>query len=554
MSFEIKDRDLLARIGSLQTKSGPIETPVLLPVINPAIQPIQPKVIQTKFRCSALITNAYIIKKHFNEQATNQGIHTFLDYTGSIMTDSGAYQALVYGDVEVTSKEIVRYQEDIDTDIATILDLPTGWKTTRERATYTVNETLKRARELAEIKTREDILWVGPVQGGRHLELVARSAKSMGELPFQIHALGSPTPVMEQYLFDTLVDMILTAKMALPLQRPLHLFGAGHPFMFALAVALGCDLFDSAAYAIYAREDRYLTEYGTSRLGELEYFPCSCPVCVHSEPEKFMNMEAAKKQEKLAQHNLFVSLSELRRIKQAIVEGCLWEHLELRAHGHPALLKGVKNLRKYAEYLEKQSPVTKKRGLSFFGSLDLTRPEVIRHRKRLLARYSPPQKARSLVLLPQTQMKPFHKSRECQRALKRLVREIGDGMERVHLCTYAAPFGVVPAELDEVYPLSQHEITTPLDSEILAYVAGQIERYIAVTDYEMIVVLLDQEVWKGKVRASCEDACRKKYVPLRVVEAKSPWDEDVLGDLAVAVSKALPSTTQSDKAKAYVKR
>ena len=291
MSFEIKDRDLLARIGSLHTKSGPIETPVLLPVINPAIQPIQPKVIQTQFRCPALITNAYIIKKHFNEQATNQGIHSFLDYTGSIMTDSGAYQALVYGDVEVTSREIVRYQEDIDTDIATILDLPTGWKASKERATYTVNETLKRARELAKIKTREDILWVGPVQGGHHLEMVARSAKSMGELPFQIHALGSPTPVMEQYLFDTLVDMILTAKMALPLQRPLHLFGAGHPLMFALAVALGCDLFDSAAYAIYAREDRYLTEYGTSRLGELEYFPCSCPVCIHSEPEEVMNME-----------------------------------------------------------------------------------------------------------------------------------------------------------------------------------------------------------------------------------------------------------------------
>lgn len=376
----------------------------------------------------------------------------------------------------------------------------------------------------------------------------------MGELPFHVHALGSPTPVMEQYLFDTLVDMILTAKMALPLQRPLHLFGAGHPFMFALAVALGCDLFDSAAYAIYAREDRYLTEYGTSRLGKLEYFPCSCPVCVHREPEEVMRIEAAKRQEMLAQHNLFVSLSELKRVKQAIIEGHLWEHLELRAHGHPALLKGVKNLHKYAEYLEKQSRVTKRRGLSFFGSLDLARPEVVRHRKRLLARYSPPQKARSLVLLPQTQMKPFHKSREYQRALKRLIREIGDDIKRVHLCIYAAPFGVVPVELDEVYPLSQHEITTPLDSETLAYVAGQIERYIAVTDYEMIVVLLDQEMWKGKVRASCEEACKKKYVPLRVVEAKSPRDEDALDDLAVAISNSLPSGTQLNKARADVNR
>jgi len=43
MSFEIRDRDLLARIGRLETKSGVIETPLLLPVINPTVQPILPK-------------------------------------------------------------------------------------------------------------------------------------------------------------------------------------------------------------------------------------------------------------------------------------------------------------------------------------------------------------------------------------------------------------------------------------------------------------------------------------------------------------------------------
>jgi len=36
--FEVRDRDLLARIGRLKTKSGTVETPVFLPVINPAKQ------------------------------------------------------------------------------------------------------------------------------------------------------------------------------------------------------------------------------------------------------------------------------------------------------------------------------------------------------------------------------------------------------------------------------------------------------------------------------------------------------------------------------------
>ena len=239
MSFEIMDKDLLGRIGKFETKSGKMETPLLFPVINPGIQPIPPKKLQNDFGCEALITNAYIINKNFKEIAVEKGLHQFLDFEGSIMTDSGAYQLLIYKGVETTPKEIVQFQEAIDTDIATILDIPTGWGVSKEYAKYTVTETIKRAKALKKMKSRDELAWVGPVQGGQYLDLVAKSAKAMGKLPFEIHALGSPTPVMEQYKFDVLVDMIATAKMNLPAERPLHLFGAGHPFMFALAVALG---------------------------------------------------------------------------------------------------------------------------------------------------------------------------------------------------------------------------------------------------------------------------------------------------------------------------
>src|SRR4030042_7088524 len=279
MSFEVKEKDLLARIGKLKTKSGTVETPLLFPVINPNIQPVPPRRLKEEFGFEAIITNAYILKKRFQNTPIQQGLHKFLDYDGAIMTDSGAYQILVYGEVDVSQAEIVAYQEGIGSDIATILDIPTGWKVNKENAAKTVAETLRRAKAFFQTKTRSDILWVGPVQGGRHLDLVAKSAVAMEKLPFQIHALGSPTEVMESYRFDVLVDMIMTAKMNLPLERQLHLFGAGHPMMFSLAVSLGCDAFDSAAYALYAKENRYMTENGTWRLNELDYFPCQCPKC-----------------------------------------------------------------------------------------------------------------------------------------------------------------------------------------------------------------------------------------------------------------------------------
>ncbi len=541
MSFEIVDRDLLARIGKFETKSSVVETPLLFPVINPGIQPIPPKTLEEEFGCRALITNAYIINKNFKETAIEKGLHEFLNFSGSIMTDSGAYQLLIYKDIEVTPKEIVQFQEAIDTDIATILDIPTGWGVPKEYAQYTVKETIKRAKALEKTKSRDDLAWVGPVQGGQYLDLVAKSAKEMGKLPFQIHALGSPTPVMEQYKFDTLVDMIMAAKMNLPPERPLHLFGAGHPFMFSLAVALGCDLFDSAAYALFARQDRYLTDSGTTRLNELEYFPCSCPACNKTDPETVRALPKQERQKLLAEHNLHVSFYELRRIKQAITEGRLWEHMEMRAHGHPSLLQALKKVAKYREYLEKQSPITKKGGIFFFSSLGLARPEVVRYRQRLLDRYSPPPKPKILLLLPQTRKKPFHTSKEHETVMTQMQQTLGDKVDAVHVCTYSAPFGVIPTELDDVYPLSQNMIAYPFDHETLSYVAQQVASYIKKTGYERVILLRDPNIWKGKITSACRLTCKKKKVPFITLHERDPWDKSTIEHLVEVLQEAVTS-------------
>jgi 7-cyano-7-deazaguanine tRNA-ribosyltransferase len=512
MAFEVQEKDLLGRIGKLGTKSGFVETPVLLPVINPRLQPIKPSEMKELFGCEALITNAYIVQRSFGHSAVETEIHKLLGYDGVVMTDSGAYQILVYGDVQVDADEIVSFQEQINADIATILDFPTGWRVSKGHANETVKETLRRARRLWKIKARDDVLWVGPVQGGEYLDLVAKSAKKMSALPFDIHALGSPTAVMEQYFFDVLVDMVMTAKVNLPIERPLHLFGAGHPFMFSLAVALGCDLFDSAAYALFAREDRYMTENGTARLSELEYLPCSCPVCAKNTPESLLEKPKQERQRSLAEHNLFVSFAELRWVKQAILEGCLWEHLEMRAHAHPSLLRALKRLKKYEDYFEENSPVTKSSGLFFFDSVGLVRPEVVRHRKRMEEHYSPPARAEVLLLLPQTDSKPFHKSHEWRGVLSKLYQTLNEKSSIVHVCFYAAPFGVVPVELDEVYPLSQHEVVVPLDGEVIAYVAEQVAMHIARTNYRQVVLLDDHEVWGREIARGCERVCKRKGI------------------------------------------
>jgi 7-cyano-7-deazaguanine tRNA-ribosyltransferase len=539
MSFEIKDKDLLGRIGKLKTKSGTVETPLLFPVINPNIQLVPPKRLKDTFGFEAVITNAYILKKRFQNKPVEQGVHNFLGFDGAVMTDSGAYQILVYGEVEVSQAEIVRYQEQIGSDIATILDIPTGWKVTKDQAAKTVDETIQRAKDFFKTKTRDDILWVGPVQGGRHLDLVAKSAVEMSKLPFQVHALGSPTEVMENYRFDVLVDMIVTAKKNLPPERPLHLFGAGHPFMFSLAVALGCDFFDSAAYALYARENRYMTENGTMRLSELDYFPCQCAKCASETPQEVMAKTPKERETFLAEHNLYVCLAELKRIKQAIREGRLWEHMEMRAHAHPALFTALKKLKNHEDFIEKHSPTVKKSGIFFFSSVGLARPEVRHYRTRMLKRYCPPENIRVLLLAPQTRKKPFHKAHEFNR-IKQVSKRLGNALSgSIHVCFYAAPFGVIPLELDEVYPLSQHEIALPLDQETVDYVASQVSEYVNRTHYETVVLLHDAEQWGDSVKERCRTACLKNDIAFEHVDIKAEGSKNILTRLEMILRKHL---------------
>jgi 7-cyano-7-deazaguanine tRNA-ribosyltransferase len=528
LSFEIKEKDLLGRIGKLKTKSGAVETPLLFPVINPSIQLVAPSKLKETFGFEAIITNAYILRKRYGQKVIDVGLHGFLDYDGAIMTDSGAYQILVYGGVEVNQKEIVSYQEAIGSDIATMLDIPTGWKVTKEEAEKTVAETIRRAKALFKTKTRDDILWVGPVQGGRHLELVANSAVKMGKLPFQIHALGSPTEVMEGYRYDVLADMILTAKKALPMERPLHLFGAGHPAMLSLAVALGCDTFDSAAYALYARENRYMTENGTWRLEELDYFPCCCKNCYAETPKGLMQKSKNEREIFLAEHNLYACQAELKRIKQAIRDGRLWEHTEMRTHGHPALLSALKKLKNHSNFLENFSPTVKSSGFFYFDSAGLARPEISHYKKMLKERYQPPSGSEVLFLVPQTRNKPYHKAPEFKK-IQQLFRSLGaESTMKVHVCVYSAPFGVVPLELDEVYPLSQHETALPLDLETVEHVARQTNEFIKRMPYKSVVLLNEPKLFKNTVKKAVKSACKTKNLMFDSIDSEVGGSKEFL--------------------------
>src|SRR5437870_12210497 len=334
MSFEVHCKDLLGRIGTINTKSGAFPTPHMFPVLDPHHRILGRKFFD-RVGINAVMTDADLLKRG-RQGLDPVDVHGTLDYPNTVATDSGAYQILEYGYVGVTPEEIVAYQEKINTDIGVILDFPTGFKSDPSRARWTVDETVRRADQALEVITRKDILWVGPVQGGVHLKEVERSARLIADRDFDIYALGSPTELMENQRYDLLVDMIVAAKRTLPKGKPFHLFGAGHPVLFPFLVALGCDLFDSAAYALYARAGRYLTSEGTQLLDDIVEFACPCPACVGISPSEVLKAAPKEREARLVQHNLWACFSELRRIREAIRRGRLWEWSDSRPRANPA--------------------------------------------------------------------------------------------------------------------------------------------------------------------------------------------------------------------------
>ncbi|MEM0332968.1 MAG: tRNA guanosine(15) transglycosylase TgtA, partial [Candidatus Aenigmatarchaeota archaeon] len=336
--FTIRDKDLAARIGTLKLKSGKkIETPYLFPVVNPYQSEVSYEDIK-RVGFDAILLNAYILLKHkFSGE-----VHKLTNFE-KIMTDSGAYQLLQYGDIDVTNEEIIEYEKKINTDIAVILDYPTG-KLDYESAKFTVEETIKRAKEAKNL-IDDKRLWVYPIQGGMYEDLLELSVKEGMKLNYDIYAIGSPTVLMTEYNYDKLFRIIYKVKSILYFNKPVHLFGAGHAHLIPFAVALGIDLFDSASYILFARDFRYMSFNRTYDFFELEYLPCSCEVCRKYSVEELREMNEKELIRLLAIHNLYVLKKELENTKQAIKEGRLWEYLREKSYSHPALYKAFKQFK-----------------------------------------------------------------------------------------------------------------------------------------------------------------------------------------------------------------
>ena len=444
--FETTARDGRARLGRLHTAHGVVETPCLLPVINPNIRTIEPREMWDKYGIQAVITNSYVIWKHdfLRDKAQKDGVHALLDFPGTVMTDSGTFQSYIYGDVEVGVEEIVEFQASIGVDIATMLDIFTRPDMSFEEVSEAVDETITRG--VTSIECAKGMMLNGPIQGGLFTELRQRSAKEMSNLDFAVHPIGGIVPIMEQQSYVELAKIILACKGELNPSKPVHLFGCGHPMLFPMAIALGADLFDSAAYALFAREGRILCPWGTERIDELVEWPMIMPCVVNHTPEEVRALDKDAKLKILAHYNLEMTLAELSRCRQAVREGKIWELAEKRSHQHPSLRDAwnyVLNLQ--SEWIIEAQQTPKTGGISWMGDESALSPELVRARNRLIERWSPLHEGRVLVI--------HGAAGPWRERVGNLVARLKN-VEKDLVILISTPIGLLPYSLEDLQPFA----------------------------------------------------------------------------------------------------
>lgn len=471
--FEILDTDAMGRIGRLEVNGKEMITPNLFPVVHPYRNSLAISEIE-KIGAQSLFTNAYILyqNKHWREMVLEKGIHEHLGFQGIIATDSGAFQQYMYNekDFRINAEQIESFQENIKTDFGVILDWPVQLEDSYEVARQKVKTTIMRAKDNINRRVKDDCHWFGPIHGARFPRLLKLSANSMKRLDFDVNAIGGLVKAFLEYRFDVVLEILLTVKRQVYPNKPIHMFGLGLPQFFSLAVACGCDIMDSAAYILFAKENRYFTlSTGTKNLEELSEFPCNCPICSNYTPSELRECNALLRTEMLAKHNLFVSFLELKTIRQAIREGNLWELVDTRIRNHPSLVKAFRIIKKHENNFEIHEKIYKNHGRLLTSSESQLRPLFYRYVKRIQEYYRPPKQVKYLLIIPELDTN-ISNSPSINNWLQYLNNNDIIDINEIHVVFLTYNFGLVPLELGDTFPMGQYEsiinITNPEEQTI----------------------------------------------------------------------------------------
>ena len=359
IKYELIKNDEKARYGKLITNHGSFETPMFMPVGTLAnVKMLTPEELK-EGGSAVILSNTYHLCLRPGEDVVNHagGLHSFMNYDGPILTDSGGFQVFslakdkkkditeegVHFKSHIDGKSLfltpelsIEIQNKLDSDIAMSFDECIPFPASYEYAKESTLRTLRWAKRGKDVFNNENQSLFGIVQGGAYEDLRKMSAEETVKMNFDGYSIGG-TSVGEDK--DTMYKMIDWAIKYLPEDKPRYLMGVGDPVDLFEGVERGIDMFDCVLPTRIARHANAFTDSGKINLRNLKYKEdfssiddkCDCYTCKHYSKAYLRHLFVAGEGlggRLLSIHNIRFLIRIMENIRKSIKEDKFEEYKE----------------------------------------------------------------------------------------------------------------------------------------------------------------------------------------------------------------------------------
>ncbi len=341
-----------ARAGILKTPHSIIETPVFMPVGTQATVKTMSQQELEDIDVRIILGNTYHLYLRPGHELVRQagGLHEFMGWKGSILTDSGGFQVFSLNDLRNITSEGVTFRSHIDgsshlftpervieiqhklgADIIMAFDECVHYPSARDyvaRSCLLTEEWAERCKDTHEKLDDGSRVLFGIGQGSVYSELREKSAERLVDMDFWGYAIGGLSVGEPKKL---MFEMVEITNKVFPKEKPRYLMGVGFPDDIVEAVSRGVDMFDCVMPTRNARNGTVFTRNGKVILKNAyqanEFTPidpeCGCSTCRNYTKAYIRHLFQTGEilAPRLAtMHSIYFYINHMREIRKAIME------------------------------------------------------------------------------------------------------------------------------------------------------------------------------------------------------------------------------------------
>ena len=261
------------------------------------------------------------------------------------------------------------------------------------------------------------------------------------------------------------------------------------PSNVASLIYCGFDLFDYTAVDLCTIQGKFCTTEGEFEADYMEKGICGCEGCRAGD---------------LGLHNRLALEREIANARLWIERGQIREYMEMRCRMQPEQVEILRRLDRTPSFDGLYPAVRSSRFRANAGE-SMFRREIALFEERLVSRYVPP-RSDICVLIPCAARKPYSLSRSHQMFMRVID-------SRAHEVIVTSPLGVVPRELELVYPAGHYDVpvTGYWDLEEQELLTGFLTAYLEKHRYDRVLCHLE-----GGAKAVALAAAERAGVTLEI--------------------------------------